>query len=182
MTSTPRPGAGHAREKGRIVPETAALYGRGFIVLWSREDSPLRFEGIQDLLQPEARRIAIANPAHAPYGMAAEQALRAAGIRDEVGPRLILGENVNQAFQFARTGNVDVGIIALSLGIAAEQGRYVVVAPELHDPIDQALGVVAGTSREAEARAFAGFVNGPLGRPIMERYGFVLPPATPASR
>ena len=161
--------------KGHIIPDTRALYARGFIILWTREDSPLRFERIGDLLQPGVQRISIANPAHAPYGQAAEQALRSAGIWDQVQPKLVLGENVNQAFQFAQTGNVDVGIIALSLGIVAEGGRYATVPQQLHQPIDQGLGVVSTTQQEREARAFADFVNGPVGRPLMERYGFVLP-------
>ncbi len=162
-------------DRGRIIPETVALYGRGFLVLWTRDDSPLRLEGIEDLVQPGVRRISIANPAHAPYGIAAEEALRSAGLLEALRPKLVPGENVNQALQFAQTGNVDVGIIALSLGIVADGGRQVRVPEELHEPIDQALGVVAGSAREAEARAFAAFVNGPVGRPVMERHGFVVP-------
>ena len=161
--------------KGLVIPDTMALYARGFIVLWTRDDSPLRFERIEDLLQPGVRRTAIANPSHAPYGIAAREALQSAGLWESIQPRLVLGENVNQAFQFAQTGNVDAGIIALSLGIVVDGGRYFVIPQELHNPIDQALGVVATTRFEREARAFARFVNGPIGRPIMESYGFVLP-------
>jgi molybdate transport system substrate-binding protein len=91
-------------------------------------------------------------------------------------PKLVFGENVNQAFQFAQTGNVEVAIIALSLGIVAEGGRYSLLPETVHEPIDQALGVVSSTRHEAQARSFAAFVNGPTGRPVMERYGFVLPP------
>jgi molybdate transport system substrate-binding protein len=161
--------------RGHILPDTQALYARGFIILWTREDSPLQLQRIEDLLQPGVQRISIANPAHAPYGVAAEQALRSAGLWDEVQSRVVFGENVNQAFQFAQTGNVDVGIIALSLGMAVDEGRYTIIPQELHSPIDQALGVVASTRHEREARSFAEFVNGPTGRPIMERYGFILP-------
>ncbi len=161
--------------KGLIIPDTVALYARGFIILWTRDDSPLRFDRIEDLLQPDVRRAAIANPAHAPYGIAAREALQSAGIWERVQPRLVLGENVNQALQFAQTGNVDAGIIALSLGVVVEGGRYFIVPRELHNPIDQALGVVSTTPREREARAFAQFINGPIGRPVMEKYGFDLP-------
>lgn len=163
--------------KGHIIPDTQALYARGFIVLWTRADNSLRFERIQDVAQPGVRRIAIANPDHAPYGIAAREALQSAGIWEEVQPRLVLGENVSQTLQYAQTGNADVAIVALSLAVAPSVtgGRYVRIPQELHKPIDQALGVVASTRHEREARAFVEFVNGPIGRPIMERYGFVLP-------
>jgi len=169
-------------ERGHLLEETRALYARGFLVIWSREDGPDDLHGIEDLARPEVVRVAIANPDHAPYGMAAREALEAAGLWERLQPRLILGENVNQALQYAQTGNVDAAIVALSLALAAEVtgGRYVRVPEELHAPIDQALGVVAATRRLDDARAFARFVNGPVGRPIMERYGFVLPaPETP---
>jgi molybdate transport system substrate-binding protein len=165
-------------QKGVIIPDTQTLYARGFVIMWTRDNSPLQFERLEDLLKPEVQRISIANPAHAPYGQAAQQALQTAGIWEEIQPKLVLGENVNQAFQFAQTGNVDVGIIALSLGIVAEGGRYTTIPQEMHNPIDQALGVVTATRYEKEARAFAEFVNGPIGRPIMEHYGFVLPAET----
>jgi molybdate transport system substrate-binding protein len=163
--------------KGHIIPETQAPYARGFIVLWTREDSPLYFQRIEDVAQAGVRRIAIANPDHAPYGIAAREALQSAGIWDEIQPRLVLGENVSQTLQYAQTGNVDVAIVALSLAVAPSVtgGRYERIPREMHQPIDQALGVVSSTRHEREARAFAEFVNGPKGRPIMERYGFVLP-------
>ncbi|HUG43917.1 MAG TPA: molybdate ABC transporter substrate-binding protein [Acidobacteriota bacterium] len=161
--------------KRLIIPETVAHYGRGSIVLWTREDSPLRIERIEDLLHPGLQRIAIANPAHAPYGLAARQALQRAGIWERAQPKLVLGENVNQAFQYAQTGNVDVAVIALSLAIVAPGGRYRIVPQELHAPIDQTLGVVSSTSNEPEARRFSEFVNGPVGRPLLQRFGFVLP-------
>jgi molybdate transport system substrate-binding protein len=163
--------------KGHIIPETQALYARGFIVLWTREDSPLQFQRIEDVAQKGVRRIAIANPSHAPYGIAAREALQRAGIWNEVQSRLVLGENVSQTLQYAQTGNVDVAIVALSLAVAPSVtgGRYERIPQQMHQPIDQALGVVASTRHEREARAFAAFINGPKGRPIMQRYGFVLP-------
>ncbi len=89
-------------------------------------------------------------------------------------PRLILGENVRQTLQYAESGDVDAAIVALSLSLQ-EEGRWVLVPQELHAPIDQALAVVTGSRNESAARAFAAFVNGQAGRPIMRRYGFVLP-------
>ena len=162
--------------QGRVLPDTVALYARGRITLWTRADSPLRIERIEDLAQPAVRRIAIANPDHAPYGIAAREALQSAGLWETVQPKLILGENVRQTLQYAESGDVDVAIAALSLSLQ-EEGRWVLVPEELHAPIDQALAVVTGTHNESAARAFAEFINGPRGRPIMRRYGFVLPGA-----
>lgn len=161
-------------QKGRVLPDTVALYGRGRLTLWTRSDSPLPIAGIQDLAQPAVQRIAIANPDHAPYGIAAREALQSAGLWETVQPKLILGENVRQTLQYAETGDVDVAIVALSLSLQ-EEGRWALIPEHLHAPIDQALAVVTDSRQQAAARAFAGFINGPAGRPIMRDYGFVLP-------
>jgi molybdate transport system substrate-binding protein len=160
--------------KGRVLPDSVQLYARGRITLWTRVDSSLTIESVEDLLKPEVRRVAIANPDHAPYGMAARQALRTAGVWETVQPKLVLGENVRQTLQFAETGDVDVAVVALSLSVTSG-GRWTLIPEELHVPIDQALAVVADSPRQAQARDFAAFINGPQGRPIMRKYGFVLP-------
>ena len=169
-------------KKGLTLPDTKQIYGRGRIVLWVRADSPLTVERMADLLKPEVRRIAIANPDHAPYGVAAREALQSAGIWDAVQPKLVLGENISQAYQYATTGNVDVGIIALSLVMPTgegEAGRYVLIPETAHKPLDQALAIIKSTTHEREARAFAAFIASPAGRDIMRRYGFVLPGENP---
>jgi len=160
--------------QGLILPDTRALYARGRITLCTRADTSLALTRIEDLARPEVQRLAIANPEHAPYGLAAKQALQRAGIWPAVEPRLVLGENIAQTLQYAETGNVDAAIVALSLSVATE-GRWTLISEQLHEPIDQALAVIKSTRHEAEARQFAAFVNGPVGRPIMRRYGFVLP-------
>ena len=169
-------------KQGLIFADTKQVYGRGRIVLWTRADSPLTLARVEDLLKPEVQRIAIANPDHAPYGVAAREALQTAGIWDAVQPKLVLGENISQAYQYAATGNVDVGILALSLVVpaaAGETGRYVLIPETLHSPIDQAYAVIRDTAHEPEARAFAAFVASAPGRAIMRRYGFVLPGESP---
>lgn len=167
-------------QDGLVISETVALYAQGRITLWTRADSPLNFETLDDLMQPEVTRIAIANPEHAPYGVAAREALESAGLWEALEPKLILGENVAQTLQFAETGNVDVAIVALSLSIAAgDDGRYALLPAELHNPLDQALAVVSSTAHETEARQFAVFVNSEAGREIMRRYGFILPGEEP---
>lgn len=161
-------------QAGLIIPSTKALYAQGRLTLWTRADSPLRVERVEDLTRPEVRRIAIANPDHAPYGVAAREALQKAGVWEAVQPKLVFGENVSQTLQYADTGNVDVAIVALSLSTTS-QGRWTLVPDDLHNPLNQALAVIKGTSHEAQARQFAQFINGPQGRPIMTKYGFSLP-------
>jgi len=168
--------------QGLILPDTKQMYARGRITLWMRADSPLQITSLADLTRPEVRRIAIANPDHAPYGVAARQAMQTAGIWEAVQPKLVLGDNVRQTLQYAETGNVDVAIVALSLSMPATggtSGRWTLIPQELYLPIDQALVVIKDTKHEGAARAFATFVNGPQGRQIMRKYGLILPGEEP---
>ncbi|MCS6925764.1 MAG: molybdate ABC transporter substrate-binding protein [Candidatus Binatia bacterium] len=164
--------------QGLILPDTKARYARGRITLWTRTESPLRFQRLEDVARPEVKRVAIANPQHAPYGIAAREALQAAGIWETVQPKLVLGENVRQTLMYAETGNVDVAIVALSLSVQTG-GHWVLIPETSHQPIDQALAVIKGTPHEQEARQFAAFINGPTGRAVMRKYGFVLPGEEP---
>lgn len=164
--------------KGLIAPDTKALYARGRITLWTRANNPLSLNGIEDLARPDVKRVAIANPEHAPYGVAAREALQASGIWDAVKPKLILGENVRQALQFAETGNVDAAITALSLSTQSD-GHWTLIPEETHMPLDQAMAVIKGAQHEQPARRFAGFINSDRGRAVMRKYGFILPGEEP---
>lgn len=161
-------------QKGMVISETKALYGVGRITLWYREDSPLTLQTLQDLTQPEIKRVAIANPAHAPYGLAAKQALQSVGIWDEIQPKLILGENVRQTQQYAETGNVDVAIVALSISLN-HPGQWILISEELHQPLEQMLVIPKAAPYPEIAQYFAQFINGPQGIPLMQKYGFRLP-------
>jgi molybdate transport system substrate-binding protein len=158
-------------KKGLIISDSKAIYARGRITLWTPDTSDIRLQGIADLARPEVMRIAIANPDHAPYGLAAKQALESAGIWDRVKPKLVYGDNIRQTFQYAATGNVDVAIVSLSLS-KENRGRWTLIPEELHQPIDQGLGIVKTTSNEKAARAFIAFLQGPQGQEIMKKYGF----------
>jgi molybdate transport system substrate-binding protein len=166
-------------QKSLVIPDTRALYAQGRVTLWTREDSPLKPERVEDLARPEFKKVAIANPEHAPYGAAAREALQAAGVWDAVAPKLVYGENISQTLQYAESGNVDAAIVALSLSTQSK-GRWVLIPAELHKPLDQALAVVKGTKHEQEARRFAAFVNSAQGRGVMRKYGFILPGEEPA--
>jgi molybdate transport system substrate-binding protein len=158
-------------QKGLIAPGSKAIYARGRITLWTPNESPLRLQGIADLARPEVQRVAIANPDHAPYGLAAKQALQSAGVWDRVQPKLVYSDNIRQTLQYAETGNVEVSIVALSLSIQSN-GRWTLVPEELHQPIDQGLAIMKTTKNEQAARAFAAFINSPQGKATMKKYGF----------
>jgi molybdate transport system substrate-binding protein len=158
-------------KNGLLAPGTKALYARGRITLWTNKDSPFKPAQVVDLARPEIKRIAIANPDHAPYGMAAREALQSAGIFEAVKGKLIYGENVRQALQFAQTGNTDVAVVALSLSVGSD-GQWVLIPAELHKQLDQALAVIKSTRQLDAASKFALFVNSEQGTTIMRKYGF----------
>lgn len=159
--------------KGRGVASTKADYAFGRIVLWSPKGVTLP-TGTAQLPQPQYRRIAIANPDHAPYGVAAKQALVSIGVYDQVKDRLVFGENISDTFEITKSGNADVGIIALSLALA-NGGTYTLIPAELHKPLEQALVVTNSGARGDAAAAFAASISSAAGRNIMARYGFLLP-------
>ena len=161
-------------QEGLIIPGSKAIYARGRITLWTPADSNLRLLDIRDLARPEVQRVAIANPDHAPYGLAARQALETAGIWERVKPKLVYGDNIRQVLQYAQTGNVEVAIVALSLSTQS-RGRWTLIPEDLHKPIDQGMAIIKTTENESAARAFAAFVNGPQGHAIMQKYGFTFP-------
>jgi molybdate transport system substrate-binding protein len=161
-------------QKGLIIPDSKALYARGRITLWMTAGSSLRVERLEDLTRPEVERVGIANPEHAPYGAAARQAMQSARVWDIVRPKCVFGENVRQALQYAESGNVNVAIVALSLSMQSS-GRWVLIPEELHQPLDQTVAAIKSTRREQQARRFIAFINSDEGRPIMRKYGFMLP-------
>ena len=165
--------ADDAVKSGRCDGATKALYARGHIVLWTKKGSDT-VTSLKDLTDPRFVKIAIANPEHAPYGKAAREALQKAGIWDIVKPKLVFGENVQQALQFAQTGNADAAIVGLALAMSTE-GDTLAIPESEHTPLDQALVVCGTGARAAVAKDFAAFVASPEGRAIMSRYGFVLP-------
>jgi molybdate transport system substrate-binding protein len=154
---------------------TSARYARGRIALWSKRGLVAPPASLAELVDARFAKIAIANPAHAPYGKAAREALQRAGLWAALEPRIVYGENVQQALQFAQSGNAEVAIVALSIALVSQDGVYDTVDAGAHAPIDQALVVCKRGKNPADAHAFARYVNSPAGRAIMQRYGFLLP-------
>lgn len=161
------------RDKGVIIPESRLMYAQGRLVLATSNKTGVRVTGLKDLSRPDVKRIAIANPDHAPYGRAAREALEAVGLWDPLRPKLVYGENIRHAMQFVETGAVDAGIVAQSVANVPDI-TSVVIDPSLHRPLNQMAVVVKRSTRPELGLAFLGFVNGPDGRAIMKRYGFRL--------
>ncbi len=166
-------------EAGLTVPGSLYQYAVGRIVLWASKGSPLDIsKGLEVLGEPTIRKIAIANPKHAPYGRAAVAAMEYFKVYDQVKDRLILGENISQAAQFIESGACDIGIIALSLAIAPamkSKGTYWEIPAEAHPPLDQGAVILKQSKSPEAARQFLEFIKGPQGQELMKRYGFVIP-------
>jgi molybdate transport system substrate-binding protein len=163
-----------------LVDGDVFLYAVGRLVVWVPKDSPLDVEslGLKALREPAARRIAIANPRHAPYGRAAEAALKSQGLHEAVKDKLVFGENIAQTAQFVQSGSADVGLIALALALAPamkDQGRYGEVPLEAYPRMEQG-GAILKRARNLElARRLRDHLLGAEGRALLKRYGFFLP-------
>ena len=169
-------------QKGALLPESRRIYGVGRLVIWTRSDSSIRIEKLSDLTLEEIKRVAIANPEHAPYGIAARESLEAAGVWNEVQPRLVMAGNVREALRYAESGDVDAALVARSLcqpssGQRGGSGNCILVPENLHRPLVQALGTVSNSQNRDLAERFSNLVTSSRGRAILGRYGFAVPPA-----
>jgi molybdate transport system substrate-binding protein len=161
--------------KGLLTPGTRAIYARGRLVMWLPPNSSLKAERIQDITAKQFERIAIAKPDVAPYGRATIESLRALGIWDQIEQRVIYGQNVSQTKQYVATGNAEVAFIPLAL-VKPGEGTYIEVGDELHQPIDQALGIVKESAKQEAARRFVQFLLSPEGQELMSKKGYRMPP------
>ena len=165
--------------EGLAVPGSTYLYAIGKIVLWTRKDSRVDIgKGFDALRDSTIQKIAIANPEHAPYGRAAEEALRHSGLYDAVKDRLVLGENISQAAEFVESGNADAGILALSLVLSPamrDKGRAWNIPENLYTPIQQGVVAVRAAANPQGARQLLDYIKMPATAGLLERYGFVLP-------
>jgi molybdate transport system substrate-binding protein len=159
------------RTAGAPVP-----YAQGRLVLWSRQlDVPA--QGLKALSAPQLRHLAIANPAHAPYGQKAEEILRHYQLYDQLKPKLVLGENIGQAAQYAATGAAEAGILAYSLALSPalrRAGRFYLIPTTAHTPLRQSFVVLKSAKDNATARDFATFIASPAARAALKKYGFGL--------
>ena len=166
-------------EAGLTVPGSLYRYAVGRIVLWTGTASRIDVsKGLEVLRDPAIKKVAIANPKHAPYGRAAVSAMQHFNVYEPVKDKLILGENISQAAQFIESGACEIGIVALSLAIAPAMkagGTYWEIPAEAHPPIEQGAVILRSSKQQESSRQFLEFVKDAQGREIMKRYGFTPP-------
>ncbi|HTJ48231.1 MAG TPA: molybdate ABC transporter substrate-binding protein [Cyclobacteriaceae bacterium] len=165
------------KEKG-LTSSDIYPYGIGRIVIWSKKINP-QTEGMKSLLQPFIKKIAIANPAHAPYGKRAEEALIYYKLMETTKDKLVYGENISQTAQFVTTGAADIGIIALSLALSPtmkhENGSYYLIPETSHQPLVQGLVLTNHAKGNDLAIAFLQFIKGSTSQEILHYFGFSKP-------
>jgi molybdate transport system substrate-binding protein len=164
---------------GLTEPGTLYEYAIGKIVVWVPNDSKLDLSvGLKALLDPSIKKIAIANPQHAPYGKAAVAAMQKESIYDQVKDKFVLGENISQTASFVASGSADVGIIALSLALSPnmkDKGRYAEVPADDYPAIEQACAIMRSSKNKDVARQFEKFIQSPAIKELFKKYGFAIP-------
>jgi molybdate transport system substrate-binding protein len=167
--------------EGFTQPGTIYKYATGKLVLYVPNNSPLNLsQGPRALLSPQAKRIAIANPQHAPYGRAAVEALKKEGLYDLLQSKLVMGENISQTAQFVQSGSADAGLVALALALSSQMkssGRFVEIPASDYAPIEQAAVILKNSKDKATAALFLDYIRKPEIVRLMGQYGFVSPAA-----
>jgi len=162
-------------KKGLILAGTQQLYAQGRIGIATLKESNLSIKDSQDLADnPSVKKIAIAEPSHAPYGKAAKQALEYCNLWAKVESKMVYGQNVQDTLAILRSGNVDAAIIALSIS-KSDEVNFTLIDGSWHAPLNQTIAILKATKQEENARKFVAYVNGEKGRVVMKKYGFLLP-------
>jgi molybdate transport system substrate-binding protein len=164
---------------GLIVSGSYYPYATGKIAVWVPNDSKINIDsGLKSLFDPAVKKIAVANPQHAPYGQAAVAAMQSEGVYEKVKDKLVLGENISQTASFVVSGAADVGVVALSLALSPnmkEKGRYAEIPATEYPPIAQAC-VILNSSRDKEtAKQFLAYIKTAAVADTLKRYGFDVP-------
>ena len=164
---------------GLTAPGSYYQYAKGKIVVWVPSDSKIDINsGLKSLLDPAVKKIAVANPQHAPYGQAAVAAMQSEGVYDKVKDKLVIGENISQTASFVVSGAADVGVVALSLALSPnmkDKGRYTEIPAAEYPPIEQAC-VILNSSKDIEtAKQFLAYVKTTAVADTLKRYGFDVP-------
>jgi molybdate transport system substrate-binding protein len=162
-------------KKKSIAVSEVYYYGRGRIVIWSRRKDP-NPSGIKSLEDKSIVKIAIANPAHAPYGRRAEETLKYYKLYDQLQSKLVFGENISQAAQFVTTGAADIGIIALSLALSPtmkqQKGMYYVIPETAHKPLEQGFVILKNAEKNPLATKFKDYILSADAKKILRYFGF----------
>ena len=165
--------------EGLTQPGSIYKYAVGKLVLYVPNNSALNLsQGLRALQSPAVKRLAIANPQHAPYGRAAVEALKKEGLYDSLQSRFVMGENISQTAQFVQSGNADAGILALSLVLSPQMksaGRYVEIDASDYKPLEQAAVILKSSKDKATAELFLEFVRKSEIVKLLAQYGFTMP-------
>jgi molybdate transport system substrate-binding protein len=164
---------------GLTEPDTLYEYAVGKIVVWVPNESKLDISsGLTSLVNPAAKKIAIANPSHAPYGQAAVAAMKKEKLYQQLSKKFVMGENISQTASFAVSGAADAGVIALSLAVAPNlkgKGRFVEVPTQDYPPIEQACVILKSSQHKDAANAFLSFIKTSAITDLLRSYGFAVP-------
>lgn len=171
---------GKLAEAGMVDRASLTTYAVGHLVLWVPDTSPPDPQKLKMdlLLQPSVKRVAIANPEHAPYGRAAMSAIEHFGLKNKIAGKLVVGENISQAAQFVQSGNAQAGLIAMSLAVSPamkDAGKYWQLPADAYPEIQQVAAVIASSKHKPAAQAFLDFVRSPEGAAVLKQYGFGVP-------
>jgi molybdate transport system substrate-binding protein len=161
-------------QQGLLLASSRAIYARGSLAMWIPSPSAVPVRRLQDLVTDQVKIIAVAKPELAPYGAAAIAALKSAGIWERVQSKIVYAENINMARQYGASGNADAVLTAYAL-VLKENGTVIQIDPKLYPPIDQALGILQSSGKQAEARRFVDFVLRGEGRVVLGKSGYSFP-------
>jgi molybdate transport system substrate-binding protein len=165
-------------QAGGASASSLHTFAIGRLVLWTTRPG-LELGSIEEVVRnPAVKKIAVANPDTAPYGLAAMQALEKMNVRDIAEPKLVRGENISQTAQFVETGNADAGFVALSLVLSPklkDHGRWIVVPDDLYAPLGQAAVLTLKGAANPAAQDYLDFLSGPVAGKILEQFGYRLP-------
>ncbi len=160
-----------AEQDGLAVPGTRFTYAVGRLVLYSRTPG-LVDDGGAVLASGRFEKLAIADPAAAPYGLAAIQTLKALKLYDRLQPKIVQGASIAQTYQYVATGAAELGFVALSQVVNERGGSRWLVPEADHAPIDQQAVLLFPGAKDPAARAFLSFLKGPTAIAIIRRYGY----------
>jgi molybdate transport system substrate-binding protein len=159
-----------AIKEGHGVAGTDFTYAVGKLVLFSKD--PALVKGEETLKKAAFDKIAIANPATAPYGAAAIETMKALGVHDTLSAKIVQGQNITQTYQFVETGNAQAGFVALSQLAGKNEGSRWVVPEKLHKPIAQDAVLTRHGESNKAARGFLAFLKGPKAKAVIEKFGY----------
>lgn len=167
-------------EEAGLTVDKLFPYAVGRVVLWAPKTAPMDVQklGIKALLDPAVKKIAVANPQHAPYGRAAVAALKSLGVYDKVESKLVYGENISQTAQFVQSGAADVGLVALALAVSPKMsdfGSYWELPLDSYPRMDQGGAILKSTKQLEAARSFRDFLLSPHGTEVLKKFGFSMP-------